>query len=125
MRTPPSDNTTRHRQQGSPMDPQLLSYYEAIERASVDMLSAARAGDWDQVVKLEGACVLLISRLKHAAREPDAVTAGDPHATEAAKAKSRIMQRILVNDAEIRHLAEPWLQDIDDTLAGRPRQALH
>ena len=39
------------------MDSQLLSYYEAIERASAEMLSAARAGNWDEVVKLEGACV--------------------------------------------------------------------
>ena len=45
------------------MNSPLLSYYEAIERASADMLSAARAGDWDLVVRLEGACVLLISQL--------------------------------------------------------------
>ena len=100
-----------------PMDHRLLSYYEAIERASADMLAAAKAGDWDQVVKLEGACVLLISQLKHAARNA-------PLDAEAAKAKSRIMQRILVNDAEIRHLAEPWLQDLDDMMAGK-RQTLH
>ena len=106
------------------MDPQLLSYYEAIERASADMLAAARAGNWDDVVKLEGACVLLISQLKHQAQRPedDAPTgrslAGAPE-VEAARVKSRIMQRILVNDAEIRQLAEPWLEDLDDTLAGR------
>lgn len=99
------------------MDTQLLSFYEAIEQASADMLTAAKAGNWDEVVKLEGACVLLISQLKHAARNGGM----DP---DAAKAKSRIMQRILVNDAEIRHLAEPWLQDLDDTLAGR-RKTLH
>ena len=50
------------------MNSPLLSYYEAIERASADMLSAARAGDWDLVVRLEGACGLLISQLKQAAR---------------------------------------------------------
>jgi len=99
------------------MHPELMNYYEAIERASADMLAAARTGDWDQVVKLEGACVLLISQLKNAAR----TAALD---ADTAKAKSRIMQRILVNDAEIRHLAEPWLQDLEDTLAGR-RQTLH
>lgn len=99
------------------MDTQLLSYYEAIERASADMLNAAKAGDWDQVVKLEGACVLLISQLKHAARQ-------SPLDPDAAKAKSRIMQRILINDAEIRHLAEPWLQELDDLMAGK-RQTLH
>jgi flagellar protein FliT len=111
------------------MDPQLLSYYEAIERASADMLNAARAGRWDEVVKLEGACVLLISQLKHAAQEPDAEGAAPSapaktQAQESARIKSRIMQRILVNDAEIRHLAEPWLQDLEDTLAGK-RQTLH
>lgn len=108
------------------MDPQLLSYYEAIESASVDMLAAARAGNWDEVVKLEGACVLLISRLKNAAQETaPAVSTAQTQALELAKAKSRIMQRILVNDAEIRHLAEPWLQDLDDTLAGRRNKSLH
>jgi len=111
------------------MDPQLLSYYEAIEHASAEMLAAARAGNWDEVVKLEGACVLLISRLKHATQEPAEDGARETaqvqaRAQEAAKVKSRIMQRILVNDAEIRHLAEPWLQDLDDTLAGR-RKTLH
>ncbi len=108
------------------MDPQLLSYYEAIESASVDMLAAARAGNWDEVVKLEGACVLLISRLKNAAQDPSgAASSAQTQAIELAKTKSRIMQRILVNDAEIRHLAEPWLQDLDDTLAGRRNKSLH
>jgi flagellar protein FliT len=92
----------------------LLGYYEALERASNDMLAAARAADWDQVVKLEGACVLLIAQLKHAANEKAL-------AAEERKQKSRIMQRILVNDAEIRTLAEPWLEDLDRLLIGKPR----
>ena len=96
------------------MDTSLLGYYEAIERASTDMLNAAKTGDWNQVVKLEGACVLLISQLKNAARE------GDLDA-DAARAKSRIMQRILINDAEVRHLAEPWLHDLEQLLVGKPR----
>ena len=107
------------------MNTALLHYYEAIERASAEMLNAARDGKWDEVLKLEGACVLLISQLKHAAQRPeDQHKAEPPLDADAAKVKSRIMQRILVNDAEIRHLAEPWLQDLDDTLAGR-RKTLH
>ncbi len=96
------------------MDHDLLGYYEALERASNDMLAAARAADWDQVVKLEGACVLLIAQLKHAATE--ASLAADEH-----KRKTRIMQRILVNDAEIRTLAEPWLETLEQTMSGRAR----
>jgi len=137
------------------MDPQLLTYYEAIERASADMLTAARAGRWDDVVKLEGACVLLISQLKNASLQQEeahyAVVVEDEPArpattlpgsltgtlpdkplrsrngaqhTAAVQMKSRIMQRILVNDAEIRQLAEPWLLELDDTLAGR-RPLMH
>ena len=99
------------------MNSSLISYYEAIEKASADMLDAARAGNWDHVIKLEGACVLLISQLKHAARQ-------QPLDNESARTKARIMQRILVNDAEIRHLAEPWLQDLDDMMVGK-RKTIH
>jgi len=96
-----------------PMSTTLLNYYEAIERASAEMLAAARAGNWDEVVKLEGACAVLIAQLKNAAQSS--------HLQQnEAKEKSRIMQRILLNDAEIRHLAEPWLEDLDQMLGGRP-----
>ena len=94
--------------------PSVLNYYEAIEKASADMLDAARAGDWDQVVKLEGACVLLISQLKQAARDT-------PVAQDEARIKSRIMQRILLNDAEVRHLAEPWLPDLHRLMQGQTK----
>ena len=96
------------------MNSVLLNYYGAIEKASQDMLEAARVGNWDHVVKLEGACALLIAQLKNAAVER-------PLQADEAQLKSRIMQRILVNDAEIRQLAEPWLEDLDEILAGRPK----
>ena len=96
------------------MNTSLLNYYEAIEKASQDMLEAARTGNWDLVLKLEGACAVLIAQLRHRA-------AGTALGHSEARAKSRIMQRILVNDAEIRQLAEPWLDDLDDLLAARVR----
>jgi len=95
----------------------LIQYYEAIEQASEQMLQAAKGGDWDQVIKLEGACAVLISRLKQAASEHDL-------GRDERVLKSRIMKRILVNDAEIRTLAEPWLEDLEKMMAGRP-QVLH
>lgn len=108
-KTPP-----KHTPTDTTMNTHLLSYYEAIEQASADMLSAARSGNWDEVVKLEGACVLLISQLKHAAASQNLAPAE-------AQLKTRIMQRILVNDAEIRHLAEPWLDDLDQLLKGKSK----
>lgn len=95
----------------------LLQFYEAIEQASEQMLQAARGGDWDQVIKLEGACAVLIGRLKQAASTQEL-------GREERLLKSRIMKRILVNDAEIRTLAEPWLEDLDRLMAGKP-QVLH
>lgn len=92
----------------------LLDYYEAIERASADMLSAAREGDWDRVVKLEGACAVLISQLKQAAHSRSL-------SPQAVKTKAHIMRRILLNDAEIRHLAEPWLDDLGHLMVGTSR----
>ena len=99
------------------MNSVLLNYYEAIEKASQDMLEAARSGNWDHVVKLEGACAVLIAQLKNAAQSSHLMQ-------NEAKEKSRIMQRILLNDAEIRHLAEPWLEDLDHMLGGR-KATLH
>ena len=99
---------------GDAMTSALMHYYQAIEKASQDMLEAARAGNWDHVLKLEGACALLISQLKSSA-------AKQPLGEDEAQFKSRIMQRILINDAEIRQLAEPWLEDLDQLLAGRPK----
>ena len=94
------------------MNSSLMSYYEAIEKASADMLDAARAGNWDQVIKLEGACVLLISQLKNAAQS-------NALSSDETQLKSRIMKRVLVNDAEIRNLAEPWLDDLDMMMNGQ------
>lgn len=96
------------------MSESLLTVYEAIESASEQMLAAARDGDWDQVVKLEGACALLISQLKHAATRLEL-------GRDERQLKGRIMKRILVNDAEVRALAEPWLEELDRQMASRPK----
>ena len=110
----PTDPAHGMQTHNNTMNNSLLSYYEAIEKASADMLDAARSGNWDHVIKLEGACVLLISQLKNAAR-------GGGLSSEENQLKSRIMKRVLVNDAEIRNLAEPWLDDLDQMLAGKPK----
>ena len=99
---------------GAAMNTALIDYYQAIEKASQDMLEAARTGNWDHVLKLESACALLIAQLKHSA-------AGRTLGSDEAQFKSRIMQRILVNDAQIRRLAEPWLDELDELLAGRTK----
>ncbi len=80
----------------------LIDYYKAIEDSSAKMLEAARVHDWDEVVRFEGACAVLIEQLRSRAKVE---SLDDVSRLE----KSHIMRRILSNDAQIRHLAEPWL----------------
>ncbi len=84
------------------MQDDLMDYYKAIESSSRQMLDAARREDWDDVVRCEGACAVLIEQLRFLAKSQDLPK-------DRRSEKSRIMQRILRNDAEIRILAEPWL----------------
>jgi flagellar protein FliT len=94
----------------------LLGFYKAIEDSSLRMIDAAKEGDWDGVVRFEGACAVLIEQLRfHASTE----VLDDAARME----KSRIMLRILNNDAQIRYLAEPWLSHCESRLEGP--QLLH
>jgi flagellar protein FliT len=96
----------------------LFDYYQAIETASRHMLQAAQTEDWDQVVRYEGACAVLIEQLRHRAHSEKITPAQR-------KDKARIMQSILRNDAEIRLLAEPWLNELDHMLCPQHPQQLH
>jgi flagellar protein FliT len=96
------------------MNTALLQYYEAIEQASEQMLEAARQGDWDQVVKLEGACALLISQLKNAAATAEL-------GREERQLKGRIMKRILVNDGADPHAGRALARGPGRLMAGRPK----
>ncbi len=99
------------------MSQQLIDYYKAIEDSSAKMLDAARSEDWEQVVRFEGACAVLIEQLRARAHTEQLMP-------EQRAEKTRIMQRILNNDAQIRYLAEPWLTHCEQSVDG-PRQYLH
>ncbi len=99
------------------MSQQLIDYYKAIEDSSAKMLDAARSEDWEQVVRFEGACAVLIEQLRARAHTEQLMP-------EQRAEKTRIMQRILNNDAQIRYLAEPWLNHCEQNMEGQ-RQYLH
>ena len=46
------------------MQDMLIDYYKAIEDSSAKMLEAAKLKDWDEVVRYEGACAVLIEQLR-------------------------------------------------------------
>lgn len=98
-------------------DSSLIEYYKAIEDSSAKMLEAAKMRNWDEVVRYEGACAVLIEQLRFKAR-------GQELSPEHRREKARIMQRILRNDAQIRCLAEPWLAQFEHLFEGQP-QMMH
>jgi len=99
------------------MQQTLIDYYRAIEGASRQMLEAAQSDDWDALVRLEGACAVLIEQLRFNSRTEELPA---EHRAE----KLGIMQRILANDAQIRYLAEPWMARFEKKFEGL-QQILH
>ena len=95
----------------------LIDYYKAIEDSSARMRDAAKAENWDEVARFEGACAVLIEQLRHKASSEDLLP-------EQRSEKIRIMQRILQNDAQIRDLVEPWLTHFEQKFETKP-QLLH
>ncbi|HZY19151.1 MAG TPA: flagellar protein FliT [Ramlibacter sp.] len=93
---------------GGPVPSALLRHYEALDCASEEMLEAARAGDWDSVCRLEGACALVISRLQSLARQ-------QPLPPHEQRERMRILRAILARDAEIRRICEPMPSLLDAT----------
>ena len=96
------------------MSTMLIDYYKAIENSSLKMLEAAQSKKWDEVVRYEGACAVLIEQLRYKSQEQELLP-------EHRKEKTIIMQRILRNDAQIRCLAEPWLTQVEHMFGGNPQ----
>jgi flagellar protein FliT len=86
----------------------LYDYYQAIENASRQMLEAAQTENWDQVVRYEGACAVLIEQLRHKSQHQE---------LSAEERKDK--------DAEVRLLTEPWLSELDELLSPQTAQRLH
>ena len=98
----------------------VLSYYAALECASAEMLQAARNGDWDSVCRLEGACAVVVARLRQIARQK-------PLRETEQDARLRILRAILANDAEIRRICEPLPAMLDPRsfVVGEVSSTLH
>ncbi|MCS7100064.1 MAG: flagellar protein FliT [Burkholderiaceae bacterium] len=90
----------------------MIACYEAIARASREMLAAARRDDWAQVRRLEEHCRELIAALKQAAR-------GSRLSVAEQRRRIELLRGILADDAEIRRRAEPWLQQLERLLTAR------
>lgn len=82
------------------------------------MLAAAKVADWDQVAQYETVCAVLINELRGRGRT-------DSLQPDERREKSAIMRSILINDAKIRALAEPWLDQYDAPSICVEQRVLH
>ncbi|MBK8017488.1 MAG: flagellar protein FliT [Betaproteobacteria bacterium] len=83
-------------------------YSEALELTG-RMFDAARASDWDGLVKLEQARDRLIEQARVLDAEP-------PQAGDIQARKRELLQQILERDEEIRALTQDWMRELRDIL---------
>jgi flagellar protein FliT len=81
---------------------EVLSEYAAVVELTGQMLAAAEAGDWDELVVLEGRCTVHIDLLKRAEAAVE---------LNASNRQTKIdcIRRILAADRKIRDLTMPWM----------------
>jgi flagellar protein FliT len=92
-----------------------IEIYEEMSMLSARMVEAARANDWDNLIRLEKSVVAL--RLS--------LTADDDNGrltSSELDAKRAFIQRILDDDAEIRRHTEPWMEQVRQFLGGKNRR---
>ncbi len=87
----------------------IVDRYRRMADASARMLSAAKRDDWNEVCAIEKECARLIAEL---------IDIGDlsPKDPALRQEKLELVRRVLADDAAIRLLSQPWLQNLDAML---------
>lgn len=93
--------------------PTQISLYEEMSTLSSRMVEAARANDWDTLISLERAIAALRTSLPS---NDDNLSSGE------IQLKSKLIQRILADDAEIRRHTEPWMEQLRKFLGSGAKQ---
>jgi len=95
------------------MSAATIDRYSALERVCKRMLVAARRDDWDEVRSIEGEVREHVAGLR---AEPAAGLLDVDERRE----KFRILRNIVLIDAQLRHIAQPWQRHLDMLLAPSP-----
>lgn len=101
----------------NPAEQRHCAAYENVAMLTTLMLKAARNADWDRLVELETECRSAFITVRTDTPEP-------PHSAEFVRHKSLLLRQILLDDAEIRKLVEPRVEELANWLgsAGHSRQ---
>lgn len=99
---------------------EVLSEYAAVAELTGQMLAAAEAGEWDELVILEQRCSVHVDLLKRS----EAAVELNPTGRQA---KIDCIRRILADDRRIRDLTTPWMTQLSALLnnSGTQRRLAH
>lgn len=84
---------------------EVIALYEAVAVITQQMVAAAREGNWEQLAELESRCASHIATLK---KDESQI----PLPAVVRERKTRIIQKILADDREIRSITEPWMTQL-------------
>ena len=87
---------------------EMLATYESLSELTGTMVSAAQQGEWDHLATLEQRCQAHVGSLMQAA--PVKLNENEQ------RTKVAIIRTILQNDAQIRALAEPRMNELQQRL---------
>ena len=94
---------------------QHIAAYEAILETSGHMVEAAQKEDWDGLVELENKCRALVENV--VADPLDCALDGTMQ-----RRKGEIIRKVLADDAQIRSITEPWLDQLSRLLSTASRE---
>lgn len=94
--------------------PNQISLYQEMCALSARMVDAARAQDWDSLITLEHSVAEFRDTLSK--NSDNDLPDGD------LELKSRLIQQILEDDAEVRRHTEPWMEHVRQFLGSGAKQ---
>ena len=96
----------------------LIAAYDRLSRTTGCMLNAAQRNDWERLVELEKDCAGLVAQLSELESDEGLPRGMRVH-------KQTLIRKVLADDAAIRNITEPWLQQLGTMLgSNRSEQRL-
>jgi flagellar protein FliT len=100
---------------------QAIALYESVADITSKMLAAARNSDWEGLCTLESDCASQVRMLKSVESAATAENAEKgvllTDLTDATRLRKRtLIEQILADDREIRHLTESWMAQLSNLL---------
>ena|SRR5664280_2176778 len=84
---------------------QVIAAYESLSALMGQMRQAAVRGEWDQLISIEHQCSKLVAAMKP-------LEAGVMLDEAARQHKNQLINKILADDAEIRHRTQVWMSQL-------------